>query len=483
PWVVATGGGVLERPANRELLQRLGPWVWLFVDLERARARCLAQPGVRPLWQAQGAQELERRFWRRQWLYARSGIWVDTRYQTPAELADRIVQALQQTPDGLVAGWVLGGHDSHPILAGPGLAGRAGELADRCRLGETVLVVADAAVASTTGLAVEQALIGTGRRARLVAAGPGERAKSMASWMGLYDRALEAGLDRAGAVVCVGGGAVLDAGGFVAATYMRGVPWMAVPTTLLGQVDAAIGGKTAVNHPRAKNAVGAFHLPRLVAADTAALDTLPAAELRSGLAEVIKHGLVGDCELLQALEDALQAAAPGGGPVRGMLLREMVRDGSLAGWAARVKAVVVSEDPRERGRRAILNFGHTTAHALEAALGFRRIRHGEAVAVGMVTALELSRRVGILEEEGLQERLAALLRRLGLGAVRPGWPEPERLWEFMAHDKKNLSGRRRWVLLRRAGEPEVVAGAVDFPLFREVWEHQRRAWAEEGAGA
>lgn len=472
--VVAAGGGTLERSENRERLQRLGQLVWLFADLHESLRRARADGTVRPLLQGgEGEGAVAERFGRRRWQYARAAVWVDTRDAGPEQVAERVLRAVGLAAAAPTAGWVLDGPRSHPLFAAPALLEAVPELARRADLEGPVWVVADRAVAEGPAEELRAALARSGRAAGLVAVGPGEPAKRLSAVAALYTAALQAGLDRGGAVAAVGGGAALDAAGFFAATYMRGIPWMAVPTTLLAQVDASIGGKTAVNHPRAKNLIGAFHLPRLVAADSRVLRTLPPRELRSGMAEVVKHALVGDPELLVELER--RTGAPGPGRLAPGELVELLADAEVVRWAARVKAVVVSEDPYEAGLRAVLNLGHTTAHALEAVTGFRRLRHGEAVAIGLVTALLLSKRLGLLEEEGLLERTVGLLRRLGLPVACPVAVAPEALWEAMAHDKKNRRGARRWVLLRGAGRPEVVADRVDEGLFREVWQRQQAA--------
>lgn len=471
--VVAAGGGTLERAENRERLQGLGRLVWLFADLNQSLERARRDGTVRPLLQgANGDGALAERFRRRQWQYARAPIWVDTRDSGPEQVVDRVLDAAQLAAPAPTAGWVLDGPRSHPLFAGPGLLQAVPELLLRAHLQGPVWVVADRAVADGPGEELQAALARAGRGAGLVAVGPGESAKRLSSVATLYTRALQVGLDRGGVVAALGGGAALDAAGFFAATYMRGLPWVALPTTLLAQVDASIGGKTAVNHPRAKNLIGAFHLPRLVVADSGVLRTLPPRELRSGLAELLKHALVGDAELLQELERRAEALGPGRLGPGG--LQELLADGELVRWGARVKAVVVSEDPYESGRRAVLNLGHTTAHALEAVTGFRRLRHGEAVAIGLVTALRLSQRLGLLQEAELLDRTLQLLDRLGLPVRSPLSVPAGSLWEAMGHDKKNRRGTRRWVLLQGAGRPEVVADRVDEALFREVWEQQHR---------
>ncbi len=486
--VIATGGGVVEDPANRAHLQRLGTVVWLFADLPASLERASRDGSSRPLLARQGGQGIEERWRRRRWLYATAPVWVETRGLTPEGVAEQIADALAwlDGPTAPVA-WVLGGPQrASPVFCADGLLGpdRAPQLArwlQRAGAQGRALVVADRAL-SRQGLAsrLAQALSVCGLAAWECAVGPGERAKRLAAVAGLYAEALRGGLDRSGTVVGLGGGACLDAAGFFASTYMRGVPWVAAPTTLLAQVDASVGGKTAINLPPAKNLVGTFHPPALVLADTRTLQTLPARELRCGLAEVVKHGLVGDPGLLEELVARFDAE---GRPLSRPALMERMEP-ELVGRAARIKAVVVSEDLTERGVRATLNLGHTTAHALEALSGFR-IRHGEAVAIGLVTALLLSRQVGLLRDDGLIQQVVGLLRRMGLPVRSRVELAPEALWEVMAYDKKARGGTRRWVLLAGPGQPVIAGAEVSFELFAEVWRRQARlkGTAEEDSGS
>lgn len=472
--VVATGGGIVESPANRARMAESGEVVWLYQDLTRAVQRAVAQGIARPLLgeSADTAFERAQALWkRRQWWYAEAPVWVDARDGTPAEVASRVLDARRWRQVGPVAGWVLTGGRACPVLVGHGLAEHLDAvvtlLAERDRLGGSALVVTDRAVREF-GERAARALGRVGWRTALAEVGPGESAKRLEQLAALYREAVHAGVDRHGLVVAVGGGATLDVAGFMAATYMRGVAWVGVPTTLLAQVDAGIGGKTGVNVPEAKNLVGAFHQPLAVLADLDALATLPAKELASGMAEVIKHGLVGDARLWERLA---RDEPPSGAAGRPGAAAEMA---SVVARAAAVKALVVSEDPTERGRRIVLNFGHTTGHALEAAGGFARWSHGEAVAIGMVTAAMLSARLGLLRDPALVEQLRATLRRHGLPVdAGPRPPDAGRLWELMSADKKRQAGRRRWVLLEAPGEA-VVSEAVDLALFESVWREQHR---------
>ena len=277
----------------------------------------------------------------------------------------------------------------------------------------------------------------------------GEAFKTLDTVRSLYDRFVDGGLDRASPVFALGGGVIGDTAGFAAATYMRGVPLVQLPTSLLAMVDASVGGKVAVDHPRGKNLIGAFHQPELVVVDPDVLATLPEGEFRVGLAEVIKAGVIGSPALFEHLERR------GAEPLEWVI-----------GEAIRVKAAVVEEDPYERGRRAILNLGHTFGHALEVLSSFS-LRHGEAVAVGMAIAAEVAVRLGLCESS-VRERLIALLRQFGLPTACKGY-EPEAIWEAMATDKKRRGQRLRFVLPRAIGRV-VVADDVPKELVLEVLE-------------
>ena len=267
----------------------------------------------------------------------------------------------------------------------------------------------------------------------------GERYKDWATLNRIYDALIAGRCDRRTTLIALGGGVVGDLAGFAAATFMRGIPFIQVPTTLLAQVDSSIGGKTGINHPLGKNLIGAFYQPRLVVADMAVLKTLPPRELSAGLAEVIKHGLVRDAEFVSWLEKNVEKLLACDPPALAHAVRR----------CCEIKAAVVAEDERESGVRALLNFGHTFGHAIESGLGYGEWLHGEAVAAGMAMAADLSRRMGLIAQADT-DRILALLERAKLPTAQPGIA-PERLLELMAGDKKTEGGRLRFVLLDRIG--------------------------------
>jgi 3-dehydroquinate synthase len=315
--------------------------------------------------------------------------------------------------------------------------------------GALAFVVSDEHVAPHARAAAD-ALAAAGFRTAEAVLPPGEQQKSLASAAGLYDLLAEAGADRKTLVVAVGGGVVGDLAGFVAATYARGLPLLMVPTTLLAMVDSSVGGKVGVNHPRAKNLIGAFHQPAGVWVDTASLATLPDREYRSGLAEVVKYGVAFDADLFAYLEASADAA----------LRREPAVVRHLVAASCRHKAAVVERDEREEsGLRALLNYGHTFAHAFETVGGYGSWLHGEAVAAGMVCASRLAERRGLVGPD-VTERQRRLLSAFGL-PTRPGpWPAPE-LLAVMRSDKKAVAGRLRFVLPRRLGEAALVDDAPE----------------------
>lgn len=293
---------------------------------------------------------------------------------------------------------------------------------------------------------VSEALREVGITSETAVLPPGEAAKSLESASSLYDRLIAMKADRHSAVVAVGGGVIGDLAGFVAATYARGLPLLMVPTSLLAQVDSSVGGKVGVNHPRAKNIIGAFHQPAGVWIDTALLRSLPLRELRCGLAEVVKYGMIMDASFFDDLERRAQA----------LLDRRAEVMNSVVAHCCRLKADVVTQDEREEtGRRAVLNFGHTVGHAIEAVAGYSgAFQHGEAVAAGMVAECRLAERLGWITS-ALTDRLVSLLHRLGLPTEARGL-DPDRLIDAMTRDKKNQRGAIRFVLPRRLGLVELT---------------------------
>jgi 3-dehydroquinate synthase len=327
----------------------------------------------------------------------------------------------------------------YDVLVGAGLLAALPALVREHAPAHRYAVVADETVARLYGDGVLASLAGAGLRADLLVFPPGEANKTRESWAHLSDRLLGAGFGRDSAVLALGGGVTGDLAGFVAATYMRGLPLVQVPTTLLAMIDSSVGGKTGVDTPAGKNLVGAFLQPRLVLADPEVLRTLPPAELRAGLAEAIKHGAIQDATYFHAIADALPA----------LLALEPAALARLVVRSVEIKAAVVARDEREAGPRKMLNFGHTLGHALEAVSGYRLL-HGEAVAIGMALEAAIGERLGVTER-GTEARLRGLLRAAGLPASVPADCPPGAVLDATRTDKKARGGRVEYALLERIG--------------------------------
>ena len=342
------------------------------------------------------------------------------------------------------------GERRYPIRIGAGLLDE-GSWRGALR-GRHALVVTDDRVAPLYLARVERALGALTHDSIVLPAG--EASKTLEHTARVLDALAGLGASRDAAVIALGGGVVGDLAGFVAATWMRGVDFVQLPTTLLAMVDSSVGGKTGVNIAAGKNLVGAFHQPRAVFIDTATLATLPGREYAAGLAEVVKYGAIGDADFfawLEANADALEARD-------GDALAEAI------GFSCRYKAGVVARDEREQGERALLNFGHTFGHALEAERGYGDLLHGEAVAIGMVLAARLSAALGRAPAEDA-DRLARLLSRFGL-PVAPPRADADALLARMRLDKKNVSGRLRLILWRGIGKAEIVPDIDEAPVRR-----------------
>jgi len=344
------------------------------------------------------------------------------------------------------------GPASHDAHVGAGILDRLGELAKAAGLKPgACAVVTDASVEKLYAARLNDALRKSGFAPVVISVAPGEASKSLPTLELVYDRMTEIGLDRSSAVFALGGGVVGDLAGFAAATFLRGVAIVQVPTTVVAQVDSALGGKTAINHRHAKNLIGAFHQPRLIVADVATLATLPDREFREGLAEVIKYGAIMDAPMIVDLErdlDAILARRPD--------LLEQVVARSLSH-----KAAVVGADEREGGLRKTLNFGHTIGHAIEASAGYGSYFHGEAVAIGMVAAARLSSRyAGFSADEA--SRLQRLIERAGLPTALPaGWHSDDFLRALGLDKKRAAAGVVEFVLLDRLGHSLTKSLSID----------------------
>jgi len=475
--VLATGGGAVLDPVNRRRL-----WNGALVVYLKARPETLAQrvatgrnPDARPL--LAGDDPLVRLrdlLAQREPLYALADWTIQTDGLFPDQTAEEIARVYAHLGEQLAGrpgreiAWRVAeeGEDgpcarvetpsgAYPIYIGPGELKHLGERMRALGLGSRATIIADAAIADRYGEQARAALTEAGIDTALLTMPGGEAEKNLATVARLYDALVERRAERGDAIVALGGGVTTDLAGFVAATYLRGVPLVQVPTSLLGMVDAAIGGKTGIDHPHGKNLIGAFYQPRLVLADPETLRTLAPRELTAGWAEVIKHALIRDPALLRALErDAEKALALDTETVTALLRR-----------SAQIKAKIVSGDERESGPRMTLNYGHTIGHALEAATGYRAVLHGEAVAVGMQGAARIAVAMGLLQPDvaAVQERV---LRRYGLPLRWPGVPV-ENVLAAMALDKKVANRKQRWILLTEIGRT-VIRDDVPADLVRET---------------
>jgi shikimate kinase/3-dehydroquinate synthase len=452
--VIAAGGGALIDEENRKALAETGLLICLAAPVEAILAR-LEGDTDRPLLAGSDRRaRVEALLAQRAAAYAAMPHHIDTGGLTVEQTAEQVIRLARRAGPGPVRIPISYPGGSYQVLIAGGLLAELGPalVATGLRPGRCA-VVSQPAVAAALAAQPVESLRAAGFAPALVEMPDGEMHKTLATAAGLYDAFVAAGLDRRSPVIALGGGVVGDVAGFAAATYLRGVPFVQAPTSLLAMVDASVGGKTGVDLPQGKNLVGAFKQPALVAIDPEALKTLPSDEFRSGLAEVVKQGMIGDPGLFEAMEG------------RGLLPLDQI-----VARAVRVKATVVQEDPLEQGRRAVLNLGHTFGHAFETLSGYG-LRHGEAVAVGLVGATRLAARLGLCDP-ALASRIETLLDRLGLPIRAPGYA-PEQVLAAMSVDKKRVAGRLRFILPRAVG---------DVDLFDDVPEQQVLAVLAELAG-
>ncbi|MNR81240.1 3-dehydroquinate synthase [compost metagenome] len=442
--VISTGGGAVLEPANRLALRMAGVVVHLKASPELLWRRVSGSD--RPL--AQDPLAFRERYQERQPLYQLLPLQI-TSSGSAARVAERILEGIRGERHRIE---VPIPEREYPIHLEPNAIAKLGALmAERLSPGRC-LVVTNPHLEARYGDLARASLEAAGWEPTFAVVPAGERFKRMPSAMQLYDRALEARLERQNPVIALGGGVIGDLAGFVAATFNRGVPFVQVPTTLLAQIDSSVGGKVAVNHPMGKNLIGAFYQPTMVIADPLTLHTLPRRELLAGLAEMIKYGVIMDAAFFETLEADLPL----------LLERRMQAMIPAIARCCELKAEVVLEDERESGRRAILNFGHTLGHALEAETQYQNYLHGEAVAIGMVAAGAIARELGLFSDAE-QGRMIALLERAGLPTRFPPI-SAQRLLEATGHDKKVQAGKVRWVLPESLGQvcvrsdvpPEVV---------------------------
>lgn len=450
--VIATGGGAVLSPLTRRALARAGPVFYLRAPVEVLLRRVGSDPG-RPLLGDDPRASLDRLLAERERLYAEIGTPVDAA-GPPDAVADEILARLAASRRRVRVDL---GPRSYEVLIGTGALAPVGYDLRRMGAGARAAVVTHRALLRRFGAAVVAALEGNGFAVSTIVVPDGERSKNLRQASLILDALGAAGLTRSDTLVALGGGVVGDLAGFAAGIYMRGIRCVQLPTTLLAQLDSSIGGKTGVNHPRAKNLIGVYHQPALVVADTEVLRSLPLRERRAGLAEAVKYGMVLDRQLFELLqrdpEHLITRSAPGD-----LELEEVVYR------CAALKGRIVAEDEFELGPREVLNYGHTVGHAIEAAMPGVLV-HGEAVAVGMRVEARLAVRLGLLTEADADHQ-DALLRRLGLPlAVPPGPIGP--LLDAMRLDKKQRRGRIRCTLPEGIGRARLGVEVPD-SLMEEV---------------
>jgi shikimate kinase/3-dehydroquinate synthase len=433
--VIATGGGALVDPENRRAMMHGSIVVCLSANPDEILRR-VGDDNNRPLLDvpdpcARIAELLEVR----RAAYQAIPWQIDTTGLSVEQVAERVIALAE-----VITLPVRHPGGEYPIHIGNGILPRVGEVlrAAGASSGTTVAVVSNTVVAPLYAGRVMASLQAAGFEPSACVIPDGEQHKTLDTVRSLYDQFLAGDLDRSGTVLALGGGVTGDIAGFAASSFMRGVHFAQVPTTLLAMADASVGGKTGVDLPQGKNLVGAFKQPMMVLVDLAVLETLPAEEIRCGMAEVIKHGVIGVPDLFAELE-----------------ANQVSVTASQLARSIQVKIDVIEEDPFESGRRAVLNLGHTTAHALER-LSDYEMRHGEAVSIGMVAAARIAVTIG-LAEAALADRIEAALAAWGLPTMCPSY-DADAIWESMAHDKKKCGKTLRWVLPREIGAVEIVEG-------------------------
>jgi 3-dehydroquinate synthase len=456
--VLATGGGAILNETSRRFLHERGTVIYLRAGINSILQRTRHDKNRPLLRTADPRKKLEELEAQREPLYQQvAHIVIETGRPNIQFLVQSILTHLALIPGALSKENVLLmqqqasvqtlrvelGDRSYPIAIGESLL-CSGDILRQYIKGQKIAIVTNTVVAPLYLAGVEQALRTIGKQVISIVLPDGEEHKNLANLMLIFDALLEAKCDRKITLLALGGGVIGDMTGFAAASYMRGVPFVQIPTTLLSQVDSSVGGKTGINHPLGKNMIGAFYQPQAVIADTATLNTLPDRELSAGLAEVIKHGAIIDAPFFEWIEAHIAK------------LRQ--KDPEALAYAisrsCEIKADVVRQDEREGGLRAILNFGHTFGHAIESGLGYGKWLHGEAVGCGMVMAADLSFRMGYIDYVS-KVRIQKLVEAAGLPVVAPDLGE-DRWLELMEVDKKNEDGKIKFILLKPLGAPVIT---------------------------
>ncbi|MBT3389658.1 MAG: 3-dehydroquinate synthase [Chloroflexi bacterium] len=454
--VIALGGGALTVPETRQLAERAGDVILLHAAPDALLARLQADDDPRPLLAPSplaplpegevkaSAEKLESMLARRSGHYESFERKLDTTHLSPEESTWELQIKLGRYHLKAMS-------PAYDVRVQPGGLDELGVLMQARGLNGPVAVVTDENVGGLYLPRVLESLQKSGYEARGITIPAGETYKTLETVSQLWDGFLSAKIERRSTVVGLGGGVVGDLAGFAAATFLRGVPWVAVPTSLLAMVDASMGGKTGADLPQGKNLIGAFHPPRLVLADPEVLATLPEEELRSGMGEVVKHGVIADAKLFEICRNFRGLTDLGG---------------LLVSRAMAVKIRVIEQDPFERGIRAALNLGHTIGHAVELVSGFE-LRHGEAVAIGTVAEARLAEQIG-LAESGLANKIAAVLQAVGLPTEIPPELDRDALIHAMQYDKKKSGGAVKFALPAAIGDVRVGIEAADMGIAQVI---------------
>lgn len=442
--VIATGGGVIKNKKNVENLGRRGIIIWLKAEPEIILKRVMTEGGKRPLLEVEEPlEEINKLLTERLPLYKQADASVDTNYITPEETAQEIMEML-----GLDAQIITVDlkQRSYDILIGSKIIHKLGLRLKEFRASK-VAVVSNKTIFPLYKDRILNSLNENGISSEVVLIPDGEEYKDFTWAYHIHGELLKAKFDRNSLLVAFGGGVVGDITGFVASTYMRGIRYVQVPTTLLAQVDSSVGGKTGVNHPLGKNMIGTFYQPSLVLIDIDTLKTLPKEEFSAGMAEVIKYGVIADHELFDYLENRREDITSLGDSVIHVIKR-----------SCEIKADVVSKDEYETGLRAILNFGHTIGHAIETVTGYKRFLHGEAVAIGMCAAADVAVLMGVCNKKDT-ERIKKLVAQYKLPNERPQDIKPWDIIKAMEIDKKVKAGKLRFILPESIGKVRIEEDA------------------------
>ncbi len=450
--VIATGGGVIKNRKNVENLGRNGIIVWLKADPEIILKRVMLEGGKRPLLDVkEPLQEINKLLSERIKLYEQADTSVDTNYITPQESAHEIIDRLGLDHPGVAVDLI---ERSYNIVIGSKVLPKLGLRVKKFRPSKIAIISNKTIFPLYSNL-----LLGPLRQYHIVPEiillPDGEEYKDLLWIYYIHGELLKARFDRNSLLIAFGGGVVGDITGFIASTYMRGIRYMQVPTTLLAQVDSSVGGKTGVNHPLGKNMIGSFYQPSLVLIDVDTLRTLPKREFYAGMAEIIKYGVIADSKLFDYLATNMEDILSLGDGLINIIRR-----------SCEIKAEVVSKDEREGGLRAILNFGHTIGHAIETITGYKRFLHGEAVAIGMCAAADLAVMIKIFRKDEAA-RLRALVEMYSLPSRVPEDLNVSEMMNAMEVDKKVNAGKLRFIVPESIGKVRIEED-VDRELIREV---------------